>query len=139
MKRLEQIEYLNGILLEEMPDWKRQAAAFPQDETARRRLLRSLMNVRPPMPLKPEFLDVQDALLSAEREERGVVDADALPAVAANPRLVLWQGDITRLRRTPLSTRPTARCSAALLPAMTASITPFTRRPGCSCATNAAA
>ena len=54
-----------------MPDWKRQAAAFPQDETARRRLLRSLMNVRPPMPLKPEFLDVQDALLSAEREERG--------------------------------------------------------------------
>ncbi len=98
MKRLEQIEYLNGILLEEMPDWKRQAAAFPQDETARRRLLRSLMNVRPPMPLKPEFLDVQDALLSAEREERGVVDADALPAVAANPRLVLWQGDITRLK-----------------------------------------
>ena len=81
-----------------MPDWKRQAAVFPQDETARRRLLRSLMNVRPPMPLKPEFLDVQDALLSAEREERGVVDADALPAVAANPRLVLWQGDITRLK-----------------------------------------
>ena len=50
------------------------------------------------MPLAPDFLAVQDALLSAEREARGVVDGAALPAVPAEPRLVLWRGDITRLR-----------------------------------------
>ena len=56
------------------------------------------MNVRPPLPLDPAFLAVQDALLSTEREAKGVVDGAALPAVAADPRLSLWPGDITRLR-----------------------------------------
>ena len=41
---------------------------------------------------------MQDALLSAEREEKGVVDADLLPEVPGRPGIVLWQGDITRLK-----------------------------------------
>ena len=98
MTRREQIRYLNERLLADLPEYRAQAAAVPADETAQRRLLRALMNVRPPMPLAPEFLEVQDALLSAEREERGVVDASALPPVPSDPRLVLWQGDITRLQ-----------------------------------------
>ena len=56
------------------------------------------MNVRPPIPASQKFLTVQDALLSEEREERGVVDVETLPAIAKNPRLVLWQGDITTLK-----------------------------------------
>lgn len=97
MDRMEQLQFLNDWLLAELPQYQAQAAAFPKEPDAQRRLLRSLMNVRPPMPLAPEFLAVQDALLSAEREERGVVDVDALPPAAGDPRLVLWQGDITRL------------------------------------------
>lgn len=97
MNRIEKIRYLNRILLEEMPEYRSQAVRFPADTTAQRRLLRSLMNVRPPMPLQNEFLTVQDELLSAEREEKGVVEADTLPATAADARLVVWQGDITRL------------------------------------------
>ncbi len=98
MTRIQQIQALNQILLMEMPEYRSQAAQFPNDYAAQRRLLRSLMNVRPPMPLKPEFLAAQDKLLSTEREEKGVVDGDTLPVTAANPRLVLWQGDITRLK-----------------------------------------
>ena len=98
MDRREQVQYLNQTLLAEMPQYREQAEAFPVDAFSQRRLLRSLMNVRPPMPLAPKFLEVQDALLSAEREEKGVVDGDALPPTAGDPRLVLWQGDITRLR-----------------------------------------
>ena len=98
MDRREQVQYLNQTLLAEMPQYREQAEAFPVDAFSQRRLLRSLMNVRPPMPLSPEFLEVQDALLSTEREEKGVVDGDALPPTAGDPRLVLWQGDITRLR-----------------------------------------
>lgn len=98
MDRREQVQYLNQTLLAEMPQYREQAESFPADEISQRRLLRSLMNVRPPMPLSPEFLEVQDALLSTEREEKGVVDGDALPPTAGDPRLVLWQGDITRLR-----------------------------------------
>ena len=79
MNRTQQIQYLIHVLLNEMPSYQEQAMAFPQDELSQRRLLRSLMNVRPPMPLDPSFLAVQDGLLSAEREEKGVVEADALP------------------------------------------------------------
>ena len=98
MTRMEQIQFLNRRLLAELPQYQEEAAQCPADEAAQRRLLRALMNVRPPMPLAPDFLAVQDALLSAEREARGVVDGAALPAVPAEPRLALWRGDITRLR-----------------------------------------
>lgn len=98
MNRMEQIQYLNRYLLSEMPEYKEQAAQFPHEPAAQRRLLRSLMNVRPPMPLKQDFLAVQDELLSAETAERGVVDGSALPVSAAEPRIAVWQGDITRLR-----------------------------------------
>lgn len=97
MNRLEQIQYLIGVLLKEMPGYQTQAKDFPRDEQSQRRLLRSLMNVRPPLPLDVEFLAVQDELLLAEREEKGVVDAAALPVSDSDSRLILWQGDITRL------------------------------------------
>lgn len=86
MNRIQQIQYLIQVLLQEMPAYQEQARAFPQDELSQWRLLRSLMNVRPPMPLDPSFLAVQDALLSAEREEKGVVEADALPERPGHPR-----------------------------------------------------
>ncbi len=98
MDRIELIRRLNGVLLDEMPAYRDRAAGFPDDLTGQRRLLRSLMNLRPPMPLEREFLAMQDALLCAERAERGVVDAGLLPVTAGDPRLALWQGDITRLR-----------------------------------------
>lgn len=98
MDRMEKLQYLNQILLDEMPEYRAQAAQFPGEDAAQRRLLRSLMNVRPPMPLKAEFLRVQDEVLAEEREAKGVVDADALPAVDSNPKIAVWQGDITRLR-----------------------------------------
>ena len=98
MTRLEQIQFLNQILLEEMPEYRPQAAQLPPQEHAQRQLLRSLMNLRPPRPLDPAFLTVQDALLTAEAAEKGVVDGAALLPTAASPRLILWQGDITRLK-----------------------------------------
>lgn len=98
MKRLEQIQQLNAMLLVEMPEYRGQAGQFPQEESAQRRLLRSLMNLRPPAPLSTRFLRLQDELLSSEREARNVVDGAGLPAVSSNPRIALWQGDITRLR-----------------------------------------
>ena len=97
MDRRRQIEQLNQMLLAEMPACRPWAAEFQAREGARR-LLRALMNLRPPLPLDPDFLRLQDALLSAEREERGVVDAAALPEVPGHPGIALWQGDITRLR-----------------------------------------
>lgn len=50
MECFDQIRYLNQILLDEMTEYRAQAAQFSQEEAARRRLLRGLMNLRPPDP-----------------------------------------------------------------------------------------
>ena len=97
MEKRELIRKLNEMLLEDLPQFRREAEQFPDDEASRRRLLRALMNLRPPMPLRGDFLALQDELLSREREERGVVEAMELPAEPGG-RVALWRGDITRLR-----------------------------------------
>ena len=91
------IQKLNAMLLAEMPEYRGQAARVGETEAAQRNLLRVLMNVRPPLPLTEEFVRLQDELLAAEREERGVIDVTALSTAPSDERITLWQGDITRL------------------------------------------
>ena len=93
MNRLTLIKYLNARLLKEMPQLE--IEGVPDDLTSQRKLLRALMNVRPPMPLDENFLRLQDELLSAEVLERGVVKLEDIPNVA--PHIKIWRGDITRL------------------------------------------
>ena len=96
MTHEEQRIYLIQALLAE--DEKYRGIAIPSDEQGQRDLLRSLMNVRMPKPVSREFLRVQDEYLQYERAKRGVTDSAKLPPVPKDPRLVLWQGDITTLR-----------------------------------------
>ncbi len=98
MEYLEQIQQLNTMLLAEMPEYQSQADGFPPDLASQRRLFRSLMNLRPPMPLNREFLVMQDDLLSAERDSKGIVDGIALPTVNGYSQIAVWKGDITRLK-----------------------------------------
>lgn len=99
MDRDQQLTYLIKALLTDLPQLAGEVAALPGDEQTQRRLLRALMNVHPAqLPLASDFLAVQDAFLSAEREEKGVVDAADLPVLPGHPGVALWQGDITRLK-----------------------------------------
>lgn len=50
---------MNEMLLTEMPEYRAQAAEVGVSEE-QRRLLRALMNVRPPRPLSEDFLALQD-------------------------------------------------------------------------------
>lgn len=88
--------YLIRELQREMPQY--QDAEIPADEEGQWRLLRSLFNVRPPYPASDGFLRVQDEYLSEMIRQRGIVEAEKLPRTKKNPRLTLWQGDITMLR-----------------------------------------
>ena len=97
MTRSEQIRFLTETLLDEMPQYRREAGRVPRNAEDQRYLLRCLMNVREPGAVSERFLNAQDELLSAEREEKGVVHISGLPPVPGDERLVLWQGDITRL------------------------------------------
>jgi O-acetyl-ADP-ribose deacetylase (regulator of RNase III) len=80
---------------------------LPATYESRRRLLRGLLNVRPPQPLDGTFLDDINRLLQDETNRRKIVDGGGLPAVSDTlptcslknrDRLVLWKGDISRLR-----------------------------------------
>ncbi|MBR7174836.1 MAG: macro domain-containing protein, partial [Clostridia bacterium] len=96
MNQQERCLWLIRELLKEMPQYR--SDVFPFTADRRWRLLRSLMNVRPPMPVTEEFLRVQDAYLKQMTLEKGVVDAASLPVCAKDERLILWQGDITTLQ-----------------------------------------
>ena len=88
------LDELLEILRHERPAYAR----LPRPDTPqeKRRLFRSLVNVRPPMPASARFLALQDAFLQEETRRKGVTDYRALSPVRAG--LYLWQGDITTLR-----------------------------------------
>jgi O-acetyl-ADP-ribose deacetylase (regulator of RNase III) len=100
-------EMLNA-LLSALKAESEAAANFtlPEDTAGKWHLLQTLMNIRPPIPILPELLELQDQLLSAQRETKGVTGLEALPSVLAEfpgtrmpfaEQLVLWRGDITTL------------------------------------------
>ena len=81
-------------LLDEQPGYR--SMELPSEETAQRRLLRSLFNLRLPGAISEEFLTVQDEYLREETRKKGVTDLTDLTPM--EPGLYLWQGDITTLR-----------------------------------------
>lgn len=95
-KQEEKQLYLIKSLLDEMPQYKN--ISIPGDASGQWRLLRSLFNVRPPYPASSEFLRIQDEFLSEKIRVRGIIDCKLLVPASADPRIYLWQGDITTLR-----------------------------------------
>ena len=67
----------------------------PEDIEGKRRILRSLMNVRMPRKMDKAVLAVQDEYLQERIRENGIVELADIPVI--RDRMSIWQGDITRL------------------------------------------
>ncbi|MFN2927354.1 protein-ADP-ribose hydrolase [Lachnospiraceae bacterium YH-ros2228] len=67
----------------------------PKDTEGKRRILRSLMNIRMPRRMDESVLRVQDDYLKERIRENGVVELSDIPVIRGG--LSIWQGDITRL------------------------------------------
>ena len=93
MTQDERLKFLLHYLLNERKEYAN--IHVPDSISEKRRLLRSLMNVRPPVPASMEFLAVQDAYLQERLSERGITRLGDLTPV--RPGVYLWQGDITTL------------------------------------------
>ena len=94
MTQAERRTFLIQKLIDEEPRYR--DLQIPSGEAEQKTLLRSLMNVRPPWPIREDFLAVQDEYLQEETARKGVTDiADLTPV---GPGIYLWQGDITTLR-----------------------------------------
>ena len=94
MNQSEKRLFLIQSLLNERPSCQKQI--IPADSERQKILLRGLMNVRRPVRIGADFLQVQDAYLQDETAAKGIADiADLTPI---QPGLYLWQGDITTLK-----------------------------------------
>jgi len=100
MTQRERREFLIKYLLEENPQYG--DIEIPRTDDEQKYLLRSLVNVRPPLPASDEFLKIQDEYLQEENRSHGITDIADLEPVAStslsNRDLYLWRGDITTLK-----------------------------------------
>jgi O-acetyl-ADP-ribose deacetylase (regulator of RNase III) len=87
---MNRLDYLIDYLVKE--DGRYSELEIPESMEEKRDLFRALRNIREPKPVSEEFLRLQDEELKAQLEEKGIVE---LPK---EPRIQLWQGDITRLK-----------------------------------------
>ncbi len=94
MTQEEKREYLIRELMKEKPLYR--DMALPENEDDRKKLLRSLFNIRMPKAASREFLEVQDAYLQTAAAEKGITDITELKPVQKD--IYLWKGDITTLR-----------------------------------------
>ncbi|MBR3140478.1 MAG: protein-ADP-ribose hydrolase [Methanobrevibacter sp.] len=79
-----------------MIDERNEDIAVPHNYDSKRALLRSLMNIRPPLKISDEFLKVQDEFLTAETLNKHLTGIEDIEDVEG--RIMLWQGDITTLK-----------------------------------------
>ena len=94
MTQTERRKYLISALLKEQPQYSK--IEIPSIEQEQKTLLRSLFNIRMPIPVTDEFLTVQDAYLQEETRQKGITALSDLEPVQKG--LYLWRGDITALQ-----------------------------------------
>lgn len=93
MTQQERLHFLIDCLIEE--EERHHGIEIPSGEGEQKRLLRSLMNVRAPSPVKKEFLEVQNRYFKEENSRRKTISLLDIPSVEQGIRL--FRGDITTL------------------------------------------
>ncbi len=94
MTQIEKRIYLIKALLREQPQYIN--LKIPTGEQEQKNLLRSLFNIRMPISVSDDFLDVQNSYLQEETARKGIVKLTDLPLIQKD--IYLWKGDITTLR-----------------------------------------
>lgn len=94
MTQNERRNYLIAALLKEQPQYSE--IEIPLGEQEQKILLRSLFNIRMPMPVSDEFLTIQNAYLQEETRQKEITRLKDLQPLQEG--IYLWQGDITTLQ-----------------------------------------
>ncbi len=93
MTQSERLDYLVEAFIEDSKEYG--DLRIPNDPEEKRKILRSLMNIRMPSSMSEEVLSVQDDYLTERNREKGIVTLNDIPEIKDG--LSIWQGDITRL------------------------------------------
>ena len=102
MNQQERLDYLVEQFKEDSGEYRN--LKTPADTEGKKRILRSLMNIRMPKKLPSSVIAVQDEYFQERNRENGIVSLDEIPTIASlgsshayAEQLSIWQGDITRL------------------------------------------
>lgn len=90
--RLQNLDKMCCMLMKDIGE----SYTIPADLKGKQQMLRGLMNLRYPIAMNADFLTLQDKELQMQRKEKGEVSVGDISKDGAP--LILWQGDITRLR-----------------------------------------
>ncbi|MDY6434708.1 MAG: protein-ADP-ribose hydrolase [Synergistales bacterium] len=95
---MDRLDYLIEYLLKEQNRYKN--VKIPTEIKEKRNLFRALCNIRMPKTINDnDFIRLQDQELQEQLKEKGIVDLKDIDIVfSKDERILLWQGDITRLR-----------------------------------------
>ncbi len=97
-EQIKRLDYLIYHLAEESPNHAKFLKGQNLDQISfadKKRIFRSIMNVREAMPLDEELLQIQDDYLQEELENKKITRLTDLTSVSDD--IYLWQGDITTL------------------------------------------
>ncbi|MEZ3591018.1 MAG: protein-ADP-ribose hydrolase [Muribaculaceae bacterium] len=93
---MKDLEYVLRTLLDERMEYA--GLQIPDSLPEQRRMMRALLNVRPPYPVNEDLIKAQDRELQRQLSEKGIVALSDIMPCRVDERLRLWQGDITRLQ-----------------------------------------
>ena len=79
---MEKLDYLINYLLKENKDVK--IDKIPNEQDSKKRLYRSLCNIRDPKPISKEYLQVDDEYLKDELKNKQITKVDNIKTVFEN-------------------------------------------------------
>lgn len=96
---LEKLDFLINYLLEENKEVK--AEKIPEDNISKKRLYRSLCNIRDVKPISEKYLKAENEYLQSELKNKKITDVKDIEVLGKDfpeNKISLWQGDITTLK-----------------------------------------
>ena len=95
---MEKLDFLIDYLIKENKSID--IKVIPQNTSGKKRLYRSLCNIREPLPISKEYIKIENEFLKEENEEKGIINSNDITQFAKykGTQICLWQGDITTLK-----------------------------------------
>lgn len=102
---MEKLDYLIKYLLEENKDVK--INEIPTNQEDKKRIYRSLCNIREPKPIDKAYIQIENAYLQEELREKGITKIENIKTIQDifpdsslkhKNKICLWKGDITTLK-----------------------------------------
>lgn len=101
---MEKLNYLIKYLLKENKDVR--ISEIPIDQESKKKLYRSLCNIRDPKPIDTEYIQMENTYLQEELKKKDITKAKEIKKIDQimkksglenKDKIYLWQGDITKL------------------------------------------